>query len=422
MASNFPASLDSFAITRSDATSMATTHAADHNNYADAINKIEASLGLKKNRIPNGVTDYGMVADNSTNNTPMLQAMINDIPQSGAGTSTGGGACYVPRGRYRFDGTVSLMDKFGIAIICEPGQSFNEDDSPPAGGTVFIGRTAGMTLFDCGSSGGVQHQGPAFLGNPHFFADASNITLLRLYSTNHWHLDRPNFQSTAAATGCKGVLLSHAGGSNDNAYGMFFRPTWTMPGASSIAVDAPLCNNYNMVGGNFNLGGGGTSYGLKLTGCSQCIHFGIKMNFACVGATRHVYCEGNSNEWIGCGFENPGNTWTVTIKRPLGSGPGNPSGYSNKFIGGNITGQAASRGIELINDDVATSNAYWNVIDIILHNLVQNVSVGTGMNNTSVRSPSEAITNPDTTGANITALETEVNEIKQALRNYGIYY
>jgi hypothetical protein len=45
MASTYPVTLDNFATTRADATPNATTQAADHNNYADAINKIEAELG-----------------------------------------------------------------------------------------------------------------------------------------------------------------------------------------------------------------------------------------------------------------------------------------------------------------------------------------------------------------------------------------
>jgi len=44
MASNFPNAIDAFATNRSDATPMATTHASDHNNENDAINKIEAFL------------------------------------------------------------------------------------------------------------------------------------------------------------------------------------------------------------------------------------------------------------------------------------------------------------------------------------------------------------------------------------------
>lgn len=46
MASSYPTGLDAFATNRADATAMATTHAADHNNHADAINKIEAELGI----------------------------------------------------------------------------------------------------------------------------------------------------------------------------------------------------------------------------------------------------------------------------------------------------------------------------------------------------------------------------------------
>lgn len=46
MASTYPSVLDSFATSRSDATLMAGNHAADHDNLADAINKIEAELGI----------------------------------------------------------------------------------------------------------------------------------------------------------------------------------------------------------------------------------------------------------------------------------------------------------------------------------------------------------------------------------------
>ena len=46
MASTYPGTLDAFATNRTDATTMATTHALDHNNENDAINKIEAELGI----------------------------------------------------------------------------------------------------------------------------------------------------------------------------------------------------------------------------------------------------------------------------------------------------------------------------------------------------------------------------------------
>lgn len=46
MASSYPGGLDAFSTARVDGTGMATTHAGDHNNANDAINKIEAELGI----------------------------------------------------------------------------------------------------------------------------------------------------------------------------------------------------------------------------------------------------------------------------------------------------------------------------------------------------------------------------------------
>jgi hypothetical protein len=46
MASAYPGALDTFATNRVDATVSATTHALDHNNANDALNKIEGELGI----------------------------------------------------------------------------------------------------------------------------------------------------------------------------------------------------------------------------------------------------------------------------------------------------------------------------------------------------------------------------------------
>jgi len=46
MASSYPNTLDTLATTKSDATAMATDHAQHHNNLADAVNKIEAEIGV----------------------------------------------------------------------------------------------------------------------------------------------------------------------------------------------------------------------------------------------------------------------------------------------------------------------------------------------------------------------------------------
>ena len=46
MSSNFPTSLDSLATTKANATVTSTDHPAHHNDMADAVNKIEAKLGI----------------------------------------------------------------------------------------------------------------------------------------------------------------------------------------------------------------------------------------------------------------------------------------------------------------------------------------------------------------------------------------
>lgn len=51
MGSRYPAILDNFVTTRTDATPLGTTHAVDHDDLNDAINKIEAELGVN----PKGV-------------------------------------------------------------------------------------------------------------------------------------------------------------------------------------------------------------------------------------------------------------------------------------------------------------------------------------------------------------------------------
>lgn len=78
---------------------MATTHAQDHDDLADAINKIEAELGIN----PSGAfatvaarlaasmarpgiifaEDYGVVADNLTNNDAALDAAYDALPDAG---------------------------------------------------------------------------------------------------------------------------------------------------------------------------------------------------------------------------------------------------------------------------------------------------------------------------------------------------
>ncbi len=46
MASAYPGGLDSFATNKADATTTPTDHPGHHNDLADAVNKIEAELGV----------------------------------------------------------------------------------------------------------------------------------------------------------------------------------------------------------------------------------------------------------------------------------------------------------------------------------------------------------------------------------------
>ncbi len=57
MSSVYPGGFDNFPTNRADGTPMLTTHPADHNNFADAINQIEDTLGLD----PQG--DYDTVVE-----------------------------------------------------------------------------------------------------------------------------------------------------------------------------------------------------------------------------------------------------------------------------------------------------------------------------------------------------------------------
>lgn len=46
MASAYPGGLDTFPTNRTNTTDMSTTHPTDHNDVNDAVNKIEAELGI----------------------------------------------------------------------------------------------------------------------------------------------------------------------------------------------------------------------------------------------------------------------------------------------------------------------------------------------------------------------------------------
>jgi hypothetical protein len=66
MASTYPTTLDSFVTTRNDATVMATNHAGDHDNLADAVNKIELNAPHLVTAETMGITTGGSAAANTT--------------------------------------------------------------------------------------------------------------------------------------------------------------------------------------------------------------------------------------------------------------------------------------------------------------------------------------------------------------------
>ncbi len=104
MPSSYPTALDSFSTARTDATTSATTHPADHNDANDALNKIEAELGINPSgtyatvlarlnaiqaapdyTMTNVVTTRSMDANAATQDTiaDVLGTLINDLIAAG---------------------------------------------------------------------------------------------------------------------------------------------------------------------------------------------------------------------------------------------------------------------------------------------------------------------------------------------------
>jgi len=118
MASLYPGALDALTKNKADATVAATDHPAHHNDLADAVNKIEAELGV----LPKGTAasvaarlallqtatagsinmkGYGAVGNGITNDAAAIQAGFNAVP-------AGGGMVYFPPGTYRIGAQVNL--------------------------------------------------------------------------------------------------------------------------------------------------------------------------------------------------------------------------------------------------------------------------------------------------------------------------
>ena len=113
MPSSYPTAIDALAINKANATATTADHPAHHNDMADAINKIEAELGIN----PRGgyatvaakvvgafydVKDYGAVGNDTTDDTTAIQNAV------AAASAAGGGVVFLPKGTFKISGTIDL--------------------------------------------------------------------------------------------------------------------------------------------------------------------------------------------------------------------------------------------------------------------------------------------------------------------------
>lgn len=148
MASSYPAGLDNFAINRVDTTPNATTQAADHNDHADAINKIEAELGINPRGSRSTVSAAISVLEKATDvvvalgsgDFTTIQAAIDGtvgpirILVSNDIYALGGNGITIPAGR---DGIVICGEAKGGTIITYTG----------TGSAITVGTSSGDTRY-----------------------------------------------------------------------------------------------------------------------------------------------------------------------------------------------------------------------------------------------------------------------------------
>lgn len=177
MASVYPTSLDNFVTNRIDDTVLSTIHAADHDNLNDAINKIEAELGLN----PKGI--YASVVERLSiiiQNTPTIDytLVLDDATK------------------------VIELNKASPAIITVPP---NSSVAFPIGTIIeFIQLGVGQVTFVAGA--GVTIRSPS---NNVRLASQYSTASLRKRATDEWVLvgDFQIFKTTSVA---EISLASHA--------------------------------------------------------------------------------------------------------------------------------------------------------------------------------------------------------------------
>jgi hypothetical protein len=153
MSSSYPGSLDAFATNR---TSGQTIQASTDNDHSDAINKIEAELGIgpsgsaatvkaRLDALTAGATvnaaDYGYVGDATADDTAAIVAALAALPTYSGGA--GGGRVILPR-------TATNIAKVTSAITLTSGQRI-VGDGPR--GPVLRGTVAGPLINSASDAG-----------------------------------------------------------------------------------------------------------------------------------------------------------------------------------------------------------------------------------------------------------------------------
>jgi len=153
MASAYPGGLDSFPTNRADGTVMATNHPGDHNNLADAVNKIEATLGVD----PQG--SFATVVARLDGGSQPLKTRIFTV--AAADVADGPTLLYTPgAGEYVYQAVIAdYVANNGVGIAVGPlgldgnGNSRilalmgNGGSEPPRDTAIFVGGLLSNDLF-----------------------------------------------------------------------------------------------------------------------------------------------------------------------------------------------------------------------------------------------------------------------------------